>query len=358
MVKRIIVGMSGGVDSSVAALLLKRQGHAVSGIFMNNWDGDDPGGDCPAQADVADAKRVCDKIGIELKSVNFSREYWDQVFSHFLAEHKAGRTPNPDILCNKEIKFKAFLDHVKTEGADFLATGHYAKVDKIDGQYRLLKAHDTNKDQSYFLCQLNQQQLKSACFPLAKMDKNTVRKIAKEAGLITHDKKDSTGICFIGERKFKDFLQQYLPPHPGPIVSSKGNRLGQHDGLMYYTIGQRGGLGIGGRADASELPWYVAKKEIETNTLVVVQGTDHPLLYQKSLLADTIHWIWTPPKSKRFNCYAKVRYRQADQACEVNLLGKGQLSVNFTVPQRALTPGQSVVFYEGDHCLGSAIIIA
>lgn len=355
--QRVVVGMSGGVDSSVAALLLKQQGYDVSGIFMNNWDGDDPGGDCPAAADIQDAQRVCDHIGIELKSVNFSREYWDRVFSHFLKEHEVGRTPNPDILCNKEIKFKAFLQYVKLEGAEILATGHYAKVDKHNGRYRLLKATDTTKDQSYFLCQLGQNALKNACFPLGDMEKVTVRQIAKKAGLITHNKKDSTGICFIGERHFKAFLQQYLPQQPGPILSSEGDQLGEHDGLMYYTIGQRGGLGIGGRKGMSEQPWYVAQKQLKENTLLVVQGADHPLLFKDKLLANDVHWIGEPPSDAHFNCTAKIRYRQNDQQCQVECINQNQLRVTFSEPQRAITPGQSVVFYDGSECLGSAIIL-
>lgn len=354
---RIIVGMSGGVDSSVAALLLKRQGHEVSGIFMNNWDGDEPGGDCPAHDDMTDAKRVCDQLDIELKSVNFSREYWQRVFQHFLAEHKALRTPNPDILCNKEIKFKAFLHHVQQEGAALLATGHYANIEKTSTHCQLMKAADPLKDQSYFLCQLNQAQLRNACFPLGQYQKEAVRAMAKEAGLVTHNKKDSTGICFIGERHFKSFLQQYLPKAPGPICSDHGEELGQHDGLMYYTIGQRGGMGIGGRAGSSELPWYVAKKEAMTNTLVVVQGKDHPLLYQQTLEADNSHWI-TPPEKQSFTCSAKIRYRQTDQPCQVTCQDDGRVHVCFNETQRAVTPGQSVVFYDGDYCLGSAVIFA
>jgi tRNA-specific 2-thiouridylase len=352
---RIIVGVSGGVDSSVSALLLKEQGFDVSGIFMKNWQEEDFGGDCPAMEDQKDAMAVCEKIGIDFHSVNFSKEYWDRVFDYFLQEYSAGRTPNPDVLCNKEIKFKAFLDYALSLGADYIATGHYAQKTEQDGIFYLKKGLDPNKDQSYFLYLLNQQQLAKALFPIGHLEKPVVRKIAEQNGLVTFNKKDSTGICFIGERKFKEFLNQYLPAKPGEIQTPDGKKIGQHDGLMYYTIGQRQGIGIGGTSDSSGEPWYVADKDLERNVLIVVQG-DHPLLYKKQLKTSQLHWILGQAPSQSFTCTAKIRYRQTDQACQVHLLENGTAKVDFENDQRAVTPGQSIVFYDHDICLGGGII--
>lgn len=359
---RVIVGMSGGVDSSVSALLLKEQGYQVEGLFMKNWDEDDGTEFCTALADLQDAQAVCDKLGIHLHTANFAAEYWDRVFEHFLSEYKAGRTPNPDILCNKEIKFKAFLDYATHLGADFIATGHYVRRHDEDGQTYLLKGKDNNKDQSYFLHAVQQNKLAKTLFPVGELEKPAVRALAEKYQLITHDKKDSTGICFIGERKFSDFLKQYLPAQPGNIETPTGDVIGQHHGLMYHTIGQRQGLGIGGLKNYDESPWYVAKKDLERNTLIVVQGTNHPLLFSQQLLAIQPDWINSAPDFP-LNCKAKVRYRQADQACQVQLIqdaGAGEsqlkLQVTFEKPQRAVTPGQSIVFYQGERCLGGAII--
>jgi tRNA-specific 2-thiouridylase len=351
---KIIVGVSGGVDSSVTALLLKQQGYDVSGIFMKNWQEDDTGGDCPAMVDQADAMAVCDKLGIGFQSVNFAKEYWDRVFAYFLQEYSAGRTPNPDVLCNKEIKFKAFLDYALSLGADYIATGHYAQKEERDGTFYLKKGLDPNKDQSYFLYLLNQQQLAKALFPVGHLPKPEVRKIAEEHGLVTYNKKDSTGICFIGERKFKEFLNHYLPAKPGDIQTPEGKTIGRHEGLMYYTIGQRQGIGIGGTHDSSGEPWYVAGKDLTKNALIVVQG-DHPLLYKKQLKASQLHWIAGQAPGKNFDCAAKIRYRQADQACQVSIQETIAI-VEFNEPQRAVTPGQSIVFYDNDICLGGGII--
>ncbi len=351
---RVAVGMSGGVDSSVSALLLKEQGVEVQGIYMKNWEKDDTDLYCHSAQDVYDAKQVADKIGIPLSSVNFASVYWDNVFTHFLNEFKAGRTPNPDILCNKEVKFKAFLQHALSLGAEKIATGHYAQVIEREGEFQLHKSLDKSKDQTYFLHGLNQEQLRHAIFPLGQIEKTRVREIATAQGFINANKKDSTGICFIGERKFKTFLQTYLPAQPGHIVTLDNQIIGRHEGLMYYTLGQRQGLGIGGVAHASEEPWFVARKNLEDNTLVVVQGTDHPALYTDSLTVSSIHWIGKVPELP-LQCFAKTRYRQADQACTISPLDQGY-RVNFTLPQRSVTPGQSVVFYQGDHCLGGGII--
>jgi len=347
---KVIVGMSGGVDSSVSALLLKQQGYEVEGLFMKNWEEDDGTQYCTAKEDLADAANVCAKIGIKLHSANFAAEYWDNVFAHFLTEYQAGRTPNPDILCNKEIKFKAFLDYAKMLGADFIATGHYVRKNGS----KLLRAIDLNKDQSYFLYALNAEQISSSLFPIGNLTKDLVRQIAAQKGLITANKKDSTGICFIGERKFKDFLAKYLPAKPGQIVDENGKVLGKHDGLMYYTIGQRQGLGIGGKNDGNGQAWFVLKKDLTKNELIIGQGADHPLLLASSLLVQNIHWINSPPKAAQI-LTAKIRYRQNDQICSITKLESG-FKVDFANPQRAITPGQSIVFYQQQECLGGGVI--
>jgi len=352
---RVIVGMSGGVDSSVSALLLKQQGYQVEGLFMKNWDEDDGTEYCTAIADLQDAQDVCDKLGIKLHKANFAAEYWDRVFEYFLEEYKAGRTPNPDILCNKEIKFKAFLDYALTLGADYIATGHYVrKSDTEDGAW-LLKGLDNNKDQSYFLYAVDGDKIAKTLFPVGEIEKPEVRRLAEQHDLVTHDKKDSTGICFIGERKFSDFLKQYIPAQPGNIVTEEGEVIGQHQGLMYHTIGQRQGLGIGGLKNYDESPWYVARKNLHDNTLLVVQGKNNPLLFADSLICSKLDWINGEPDLP-LSCSAKVRYRQADQTCHVTSTDNGKLSVRFDQPQRAITPGQSIVFYDGDRCLGGGII--
>ena len=353
---KVIVGMSGGVDSSVSALLLKQQGYQVEGLFMKNWDEDDGTEYCTAKADLADAEMVCERIGIKLHTANFASEYWDNVFEHFLEEYKAGRTPNPDILCNREIKFKVFMEYARMLGGELIATGHYVRRADRDGHAHLLKGLDPNKDQSYFLHAVGEAEFAKSLFPVGELEKPEVRRIAEEHGLITHNKKDSTGICFIGERRFKDFLQQYLPAQPGEIQTPDGKVIGEHMGLMYHTIGQRQGLGIGGVKGANEEPWFVAQKDLTRNVLVVVQGTDHPLLYTNHLIAQQAHWINGMPSSSSIRCMAKTRYRQPDQACVVTLLANGTLDVQFDEPQRAVTPGQSVVFYRDDICLGGAVI--
>ena len=352
----VVVGMSGGVDSSVSALLLQQQGYQLTGVFMKNWEEDDDTEYCTAAADLADAQAVCDTLGIELKTINFAAEYWDHVFEYFLAEYRSGRTPNPDILCNREIKFKAFLDYARYLGADYMATGHYVRKQEVGDCTQLLKGDDTSKDQSYFLYALKQAQIAATLFPVGKLPKPQVRQLAQQHKLITHDKKDSTGICFIGERKFRDFLSQYLPAQPGKIVDDHGNIVGKHQGLMYYTIGQRQGLGIGGIANTDDAPWYVVGKDIDSNQLVVVQGSNHPLLFTSSLIAEQLTWIADQPPDQTFVATAKIRYRQQDQTCRVSITHE-QARVEFTQPQRAVTPGQSVVFYQGEVCLGGGIII-
>ncbi len=399
---RIVVGMSGGVDSSVAALLLKQQGYDVVGVFMKNWEEKDENGVCTATADYEDVQRVCETIDIPYYTVNFVKEYYDHVFTYFLDEYKKGRTPNPDVLCNKEIKFKYFLDYaLKVVGGDYLATGHYCQKDVHDGKCRLMRAFDSNKDQTYFLCQLSQNQLSQAIFPIGHLDKKEVRQIAEDNHLITankkdstgicfigernfpkflsqylpaqpglikdldgnvkgkHDglmynKKDSTGICFIGERNFPKFLSQYLPAQPGLIKDLDGNVKGKHDGLMYYTLGQRRGLGIGGQGTGE--PWFVVKKDLEENVLYVVQGEKHPALYSKSLEATGMNWISGEAPKASFDCTAKFRYRQPDQKVHVDVLENGELHIDFAEHQKAVTPGQAVVLYDGHVCLGGATI--
>jgi tRNA-specific 2-thiouridylase len=352
----VIVGMSGGVDSSVSALLLQQQGYRVEGLFMKNWEEDDGTDYCTAKEDLADAQKVCDTLGIKLHTANFAAEYWDNVFAHFLAEYQAGRTPNPDILCNREIKFKVFIEYAEMLGGDLIATGHYVRRAQRDGHTYLLRGLDNNKDQSYFLHAVGEAEFARTLFPVGELEKPEVRRIAEQHKLITHSKKDSTGICFIGERRFKDFLQQYLPAQPGDIVTTEGQVIGQHAGLMYHTIGQRQGLGIGGVKGAPDQPWFVIGKNLTRNQLLVAQGTDHPLLYTNYLTAGQAHWINTAPTGNTLRVTAKTRYRQPDQACEVTLLADDQLAVAFDAPQRAVTPGQSVVFYQGDTCLGGAVI--
>ena len=347
--------MSGGVDSSVAALMLIEAGYRVEGLFMKNWEEDDGTEYCTAKEDLADAQSVADQLGIRLHSANFAAEYWDGVFDHFLSEYRAGRTPNPDILCNREIKFRAFLDYATQLGADLIATGHYVQTDTLGDTTRLRKGVDGNKDQSYFLHQVDHQALGRSLFPVGNVDKALVREKAASAGFVTARKKDSTGICFIGERRFRDFLKQYLPAQPGPIVSVEGDELGQHEGLMYHTIGQRQGLRIGGLANRPEAPWYVVDKQVTDNALVVAQGNEHPALFKTQLSATDVIWVSGEPPALPLNCHAKIRYRQTDQPCVVSASG-AQLEVTFATPQRAVTPGQSVVFYEQDICLGGGII--
>jgi tRNA-specific 2-thiouridylase len=351
-----MVGLSGGVDSAVAAALLQEQGRHVEGLFMKNWDEDDEPGYCPAEQDLADARAVADVLGIRLHTVSFSSEYWDRVFAYFLDEYRAGRTPNPDILCNQEIKFKAFPDFALGLGAGAIATGHYARVEGPPGQRRLLKGIDGNKDQSYFLYRLDQRALEHSLFPLGELHKSAVRDIAAQRGFPNAAKKDSTGICFIGERKFRDFLARYLPAQPGDIVSVDGEPLGRHQGLMFHTIGQRQGLGIGGIRDNSGEPWYVVDKQLDGNRLVVAQGKNHPALFKSTLQAGDLHWIAGQAPAAPLACHARIRYRQAVQACTLADIRDGLARVEFDAPQRAVTPGQAVVFYAGGECLGGGTI--
>ena len=354
--QKIVVGLSGGVDSSVTALLLKQQGHEVIGLFMKNWEDDDTDEHCTSRQDLIDAVAVADRIGIDIEAVNFSAEYKDRVFSEFLSEYQAGRTPNPDVLCNAEIKFKAFLDHAMNLGADRIATGHYAQVREVDGLHQLLKAEDGTKDQIYFLYRLNQQQLAKTMFPLGSLYKRDVREIARREGLPNHDKKDSTGICFIGERPFREFLNRYLPANPGDIVTPEGRRVGRHMGLTFYTLGQRQGLGIGGTRDGDGDAWYVAQKDMAGNRLIVVQGHDHPLLLADQLTAVNVNWISGEPPHTQWVYSAKTRYRQRDAACSMEEASSGRCIVDFAENQWAVTPGQSVVIYESRVCIGGGII--
>lgn len=352
---KVMVGLSGGVDSSVAALRLLEQGCAVEALFMKNWEEDDDAEYCSAAADLADARAVADKLDIRLHTVNFASEYWDRVFAYFLDEYSAGRTPNPDVLCNREIKFKAFLEYALHLGASHIATGHYAGVDCSGGACRLLRALDHDKDQTYFLYMLGQHALRHSLFPLSALAKTEVRAIAAQAGFPNHEKKDSTGICFIGERRFRDFLARYLPANPGEIRSIDGELLGGHQGLMYYTLGQRQGLGIGGVATAVDQPWYVVGKDLANNVLLVAQGHDHPLLLRSELSAAQLHWVGGTPPAPGTRLKARCRHRQALQNCDVIIDGE-RMHVHFDQPQRAITPGQSVVLYDGDSCLGGGII--
>ena len=356
---KIIVGMSGGVDSSVAALLLIEQGYDVEGLFMKNWEEDDDEEYCAAAVDLKDASDICQTLGIKLHSINFSSEYWDRVFQHFLDEYSAGRTPNPDILCNKEIKFRAFLEHAQSLGADKIATGHYARTRKHGDRTQLLRGKDSNKDQSYFLHALNQHQLSHAMFPIGEFDKPDIRDLAKENNLVTHDKKDSTGICFIGERRFSTFLEKFLPAKPGIIQTVDGTEIGQHNGLMYYTLGQRKGLGIGGLKESDEEPWYVVEKDLINNILKVAQGHNHPAMFHNTLEASQINWIENGDTTEitAFGpLTAKIRYRQDDQACELHRVDSKHYKIHFERAQRAITPGQSVVFYNKEICLGGGVI--
>ncbi len=353
---RVIVGMSGGVDSSVAAWVLREQGYQVEGLFMKNWEQDDKDGFCPAAADLKDAEAVCNKLNIPLHTVNFAEEYWQKVFSHFLSEYENARTPNPDVLCNKEIKFNAFLNYALTLGADFIATGHYAKVKINNDKGLLYKAKDRSKDQTYFLHAVDPKALGKTIFPIGDYLKSEVREIAKNLNLITHDKKDSTGICFIGEKRFKTFLNEFILARPGTIENTKGDILGKHDGLMFYTLGQRQGLGIGGLQQSTDEPWYVVDKDVNRNTLIVAQGNNHPRLFSQGLICGPIHWLDDYQDNLPLTCYAKNRYRQEASACVVSPESGNQHYVMFSSPQRAVTPGQYIVFYNKNQCLGGATI--
>ena len=355
--QRVILGLSGGVDSAVAAILLKGHGASVEALHMTNWEDDD--GYCTAAEDLQDARQICEQLDIPLHHVNFAREYRDQVFEYFLDEYRKGRTPNPDVLCNREIKFGVFLDYARRLGGDLIATGHYARTEVIDGRTCLMKARDRSKDQSYFLHAVTESALASTVFPLGDLRKEEVRNLARDRGLGVSEKKDSTGICFIGERPFREFLATYLPANPGPMQTPEGEVLGEHQGLMYYTLGQRQGLGIGGRQDSGDEPWYVAAKDLDRNVLIVVQG-DHPLRYADALEANDATWINGVPEelanTGRLSCQAKIRYRQDDQSCTVLDRGHRALAVTFEQPQTAVTPGQFAVFYSGDRCFGGAVI--
>ena len=355
--KKVICGMSGGVDSSVSAFILQQQGYQVEGLFMKNWEEDDDTDYCTAAADLADAQAVCDKLDIKLHKINFAAEYWDNVFEHFLSEYKAGRTPNPDILCNKEIKFKAFLEYAAEDlGANYIATGHYVRRRGADDNAQLLRGLDTNKDQSYFLYTLSTKQVGQSLFPVGDIEKPIVRAIAEDLGLVTAKKKDSTGICFIGERKFKDFLARYLPAQPGNIRTVEGDIIGRHDGLMYHTLGQRKGLGIGGVKGASEEAWYVVEKDLVNNELIVAQGHDHSALLSTGLIAQQLHWVDRQPIREPLRCTVKTRYRQTDVPCVIEPIDDESIKVIFDEPQIAVTPGQSAVFYLNEVCLGGGII--
>ena len=355
--KKVICGMSGGVDSSVSAFILQQQGYQVEGLFMKNWEEDDDTDYCTAAADLADAQAVCDKLGIKLHKINFAAEYWDNVFEHFLNEYKAGRTPNPDILCNKEIKFKAFLEYAAEDlGANYIATGHYVRRRGADNNAQLLRGLDSNKDQSYFLYTLSSKQVGQSLFPVGDIEKPIVRAIAEDLDLITAKKKDSTGICFIGERKFKDFLARYLPAQPGNIRTVEGDIIGRHDGLMYHTLGQRKGLGIGGVKGAGEEAWYVVEKDLVNNELIVAQGHDHSALLSTGLIAQQLHWVDRQPIRESLRCTVKTRYRQTDVPCTIEPIDDESIKVIFDEPQIAVTPGQSAVFYLDEVCLGGGII--
>ncbi|AAP95358.1 tRNA 2-thiouridine(34) synthase MnmA [[Haemophilus] ducreyi] len=357
--KKVIIGMSGGVDSSVSAFILQQQGYQVEGLFMKNWEEDDDTDYCTAAADLADAQNVADRLGIKLHKINFAAEYWDNVFEHFLAEYQAGRTPNPDILCNKEIKFKAFLEYAAEDlGADYIATGHYVRRSADNENAQLLRGLDANKDQSYFLYTLSNQQVAKSLFPVGEIEKPMVRQIATDLGLVTAKKKDSTGICFIGERKFKEFLARFLPAQPGDISTVEGEIVGRHDGLMYYTLGQRKGLGIGGVKGLSEDPFYVVEKDLVNNVLIVAQGHDNSALLSTGLIANQLHWVDRKTIGDTLRCTVKTRYRQTDIACLVEPIDAENIRVIFDEPQIAVTPGQSAVFYQGEVCLGGGVIEA
>ncbi len=354
MQKTVVVGMSGGVDSSVAALLLKEQGYNVIGLFMQNWEETDENGCCTAEQDYSDVRRVANLIGIPYYTVNFAKEYMDRVFSYFLDEYKAGRTPNPDVLCNREIKFGPFKEYAKKLGADYIATGHYCDILHDGDTHYLLKAKDQNKDQTYFLNQLSQSQLENVLFPLGKLEKPEVRRIAEKYGLATAGKKDSTGICFIGERNFRQFLLNYIPAKAGKIMTLDGKVLGEHLGLMYYTIGQRRGLDIGGQKGLGDGRWFVIEKDLKNNILYVAHG-DESRLYSSALMMKSVNWIPSAPQKKEFECMAKFRYRQSEQGCKVQILDDG-IKVTFAEKQRAITEGQYAVFYDGDKCIGGGVI--
>jgi len=353
---KVVVGVSGGVDSSVAALLLKEEGYDVQALFMKNWNETDPDGGCMWEGDVEDAMQVCEALHIPLNTVDLSDQYWQRVFSNFLEEYRTGRTPNPDVLCNQEVKFSAFMEEALKLGADCIATGHYARIVHRDGNCLLKKGVDHNKDQSYFLCRLDQGQLARSLFPVGELTKPQVRMLAQQAGLATHDKKDSTGICFVGERPFREFLARYIPVSRGEIRTTTGEVIGEHDGVYLYTLGQRQGLGIGGVPDKPDEPWYVVDKDITANVLVVAQGHDNPLLFSRGLVSGDLHWIAGHSPALPLACTAKTRYRQPDQACRVEADGPDRWRIEFEEPQRAVTPGQYVVLYDGDTCLGGGVI--